>query len=283
MRTIGAPTELSQLLAKYLPEGSTIGFIPTMGALHKGHLELIARSKNENDITVVSIFINPIQFNNPEDLEKYPRTTDRDLELLESYDVDYAFLPEEKDLYPNKPSISIDFGNPASVLEGKFRPGHFDGVGIVVSKLLNIVSPTRAYFGLKDLQQFLLVRKMCEELNFKPQIVGVPTIREKSGLAMSSRNQRLSEEGKKIASNIFKGLTKIEEGIQKREELAPLLKESLNFYNQIPDLEIEYLEAINPSNFESVTSYQHLEELAVCFAGYVEGIRLIDNLYLRLK
>jgi len=283
MRILSAPSQLSRLLEKKRGDRLTVGLVPTMGALHSGHLKLISSSKQENDVTVVSIFVNPIQFNSSEDLNLYPRTLDKDLTLLKESKVDYIFIPHEKDLYPEKPSISIDFGNMASVLEGKFRPGHFEGVGIIVSKLLNIVNPTKAYFGLKDLQQFLLVRKMCHELNFPSEIIGVETVRETSGLALSSRNLRLSEKGKEIASTIYKGLKKVEEGIHRGDQLNLLLKESQDFYNRVDGLEIEYLEAINPSNLTSIISHKGLTELAVCFAGYVEGIRLIDNLYLRLK
>lgn len=283
MRILSAPSELAKTLEKHRLSKSSVGLVPTMGALHGGHLELISRSKSENALTVTSIFVNPIQFNNPEDLENYPRTIDKDLELLESLGVDYVFTPEENELYPEKPTISIDFGEMARVLEGKFRPGHFDGVGIVVSKLLNIVHPSRAYFGLKDLQQFLLVRKMCEELNFQSEIIGVETVREESGLALSSRNQRLSEEGKKIASTIYQGLSKMKRGIELGNELSLIQKEVRHYYERVKGLDIEYFETIRPSDLTSITSYDNLKELAVCFAGYVEGIRLIDNLYLRLK
>lgn len=283
MRITSAPSELSAFLEKHYLNRLSVGLVPTMGALHKGHSELISHSLKDNDVTVVSIFVNPIQFNNLEDLEKYPKTIDEDLELLGGLKVDYVFTPGEEDLYPKKPTISIDFGDMANTLEGKFRPSHFNGVGIVVSKLMNIVRPTRAYFGLKDLQQFLLIRNMCEELDFQTEIIGMKTVREASGLALSSRNQRLSEEGREIAATIYKGLCKIEEGIQKNLDLVQLLEESKHFYNQVAGLEIEYLEAVNPSSLTSITSYQELEELAVCFAGYIEGIRLIDNLYLRLK
>ncbi|MBC6426149.1 MAG: pantoate--beta-alanine ligase [Ekhidna sp.] len=283
MRTLSTPVELSKTLEKSFSRRLSIGFVPTMGALHQGHSALISKSKNENDVTVVSIFVNPAQFNNSEDLNNYPRPLEKDLNQLDSLNVDYVFTPDEEELYPQKQTISIDFGNMAKVLEGQFRPGHFNGVGIIVSKLLHIVSPTRAYFGLKDLQQFLLIRRMCEELHFQVEIVGVETVREKSGLAVSSRNQRLSQDGKEVAKNIYKGLKKIEEGIHSGSPLDYLLEKSKNFYRKLNGLEVEYLEVITPSNMNSVTSYQNLKELAVCFAGYVEGIRLIDNLCLQLK
>ena len=283
MRILSTPIELSKSLKKYSSKGNSIGLVPTMGALHQGHLELISKSKNENDITVVSIFINPTQFNNSEDFNNYPRPLEEDLSQLHRLNVNYAFTPDESALYPKKQTVFIDFGTPAKTMEGEFRSGHFDGVGTVVSKLLHIVSPTRAYFGLKDLQQFLLIRRMCRELNFQVEIIGVETVRERSGLAMSSRNQRLSAKGKEVAANIYKGLKKIEDGIQSGDQLNYLLDKSKKFYSKLDGIEMEYLEAIDPSNFHSVTSCENLNELAVCFAGYVEGVRLIDNLYLQFK
>ncbi|MDE0472145.1 MAG: pantoate--beta-alanine ligase [Ekhidna sp.] len=283
MQILSTPIELSKSLKKYSSKGNSIGLVPTMGALHQGHLELISKSKNENDVTVVSIFVNPTQFNNSEDFNNYPRPLEEDLSELNRLNVDYVFTPDDVALYPKKQTVFIDFGTPARVMEGEFRPGHFDGVGTVVSKLLHIVSPSRAYFGLKDLQQFLLIRRMCVELNFPVGIIGVKTVRERSGLAMSSRNQRLSERGKEVAANIYKGLKKIEEGIRSGNQLNYLLETSRIFYSKIDEIEVEYLEAIDPSNLHSVTSCQNLKELAVCFAGYVEGVRLIDNLYLQFK
>ena len=283
MRILSTSIELSESLKRYFPGNSSIGFVPTMGALHQGHSELISRSKSENEVTVVSIFVNPIQFNNTEDLNNYPRPLGEDLKRLDNLNADYVFTPDEKELYPGRQTISIDFGSMAKVLEGEFRPGHFNGVGIIISKLLHIVRPTRAYFGLKDLQQFLLIRKMCEELNFQVEIVGVETVREQSGLAMSSRNQRLSEEGREIAANIYKGLKKIEEGIHSGIRLDHLLEKTRKFYHELDGVETEYMEAIDTASLTSVTSSRNLKELAICFAGYVEGIRLIDNLYLRFK
>ena len=283
MLVIGALKELSPYISSLKRSGKSIGFVPTMGALHQGHLALLASSKKENDITIASIFVNPLQFDNKDDLEKYPRSTDTDLELLQEYSVDMVFMPDEREFYGSKPLISIDFGDLARRLEGEYREGHFEGVGVVVSKLLHLIQPTRAYFGLKDLQQFLLIRQMVSDLSFPCEVIGVETVREASGLALSSRNQRLSMEGKKIASTIHEGLTKIEEGIRHKKPLSSLLSEADSFYEEQEGFELEYLEAINPQNFNSIDNYDQINELAVCVAGYVEGIRLIDNLYLRLK
>ncbi|WP_462247570.1 pantoate--beta-alanine ligase [Ekhidna sp.] len=283
MHVIGAQDALKDAISTFVKKGETIGFVPTMGALHKGHLSLVRKSMSENDVTVVSIFVNPLQFDNESDLTNYPRVIDEDLKLLELEKVDIVFTPSKEELYAEKPIVSIDFGMLANSLEGKFRDGHFEGVGIVVSKLLHLVSPTRAYFGLKDIQQFLLIRRMCYDLSFPTEIIGVETVREPSGLALSSRNTRLSEKGLSDAIIISKGLNLIKEGIEAGESLDALLVRAKAIYDQNEGFTLEYLEAVDPSNLSRVDSYVNLNELAVCIAGYVEGIRLIDNLYLRLK
>jgi len=277
-------TDLETTLNVFRERGNLIGLVPTMGALHKGHDRLIDRSKSENEITIVSIFVNPIQFNNQEDLINYPRDLEVDLKRLDELGVEVVFAPGEEVLYPSSPLISINFGKLATVLEGKFREGHFEGVGIIVSKLLNIIQPSLAYFGLKDLQQFLLIKRMCFDLNFPTTIVGVETIREKSGLALSSRNKRLSTKGLLDASHLYKGLKIVSEGILNGLPLDGLIKEARTYYEKSKNvLDIEYLEVINTSNLDPINAYDNLEELAICVAGYVEGIRLIDNIYLRLK
>ncbi|MEQ8906371.1 pantoate--beta-alanine ligase [Ekhidna sp.] len=283
MRHISSLGELKDTISGLKKNGKTIGFVPTMGALHEGHLSLIRKSKAQNDFSVVSIFVNPLQFNNTNDLDAYPRVLNEDLMLLKKHNVDLVFTPSEKDLYPSNPIVSIDFGPLSTKLEGKFRKGHFEGVGVVVSKFFHLVDPNRAYFGLKDLQQFILIRKMCEDLSFNCEVVGVETIREESGLALSSRNRRLSKEGLNTAAIIHRGLLAIKEGVEKREPLSKSMKKARALYQGKNDFELEYLEAIDPTTLDSVEEYFSLTELAICVAGYVEGVRLIDNLYLRLK
>ena len=282
MREITASGSIFNVTSALKKEGKSIGLVPTMGALHEGHFTLVRESTKVNDVTVVSIFVNPLQFNKKEDLLAYPRNLEQDLEMLESLNVDYAFTPGEKDLYPSEPSLSIRFGELENVLEGAFRPGHFAGVGVVVSKLFHIVQPDRAYFGLKDLQQFLLIKKMCVELNFPLEVMGVDTVREASGLAMSSRNLRLSEQGKAVAAKLYQGLQKARRSIEKREPVGEVVRSVMDFYNEIPELEMEYFEVVDGSTLRSVEDYEH-SELAVCLAAYVEGVRLIDNLYLQLE
>ena len=183
--------------------GLKVGFVPTMGALHEGHLSLINRAKKDNDIVVSSVFVNPIQFNNPTDLEKYPRTPERDIEKLEQAGCDAVFMPSVDEMYPEKVEEHYDFGDLERVMEGACRPRHFNGVAIVVRKLFEIVTPDRAYFGEKDFQQLAIIKKMVQNLNMNLEIVPCPIIRENDGLAMSSRNVRLNETERAIAPQIF--------------------------------------------------------------------------------
>ncbi|MEP1094526.1 MAG: pantoate--beta-alanine ligase [Cyclobacteriaceae bacterium] len=281
MRAITAPKEILEVARLLRGEGQTIGLVPTMGALHDGHLALVSKSMEENDNTIVSIFVNPLQFNKQEDLDSYPKSIEDDTDKLESLGVDYLFAPSVEQLYANKPTLIISFGDLESKLEGEFRPGHFAGVGIVVNKFLNLVQPTRAYFGLKDLQQFMIIRKMIEDLSMPTEIIGVGTIREESGLAMSSRNRRLSEQGLAIGANIYKGLEKARSEILEGEHLNKVRSRLISFYSSVEGLDVEYLEILDPSNFGAIKSYNKESELAIFFAGYVENVRLIDNLYLR--
>jgi pantoate--beta-alanine ligase len=282
MRAITAPKTIFEISSELNKSNKKVGLVPTMGALHEGHLTLVKRSIEENDITIVSIFINPLQFDKAEDLDKYPRSIDDDKAKLEALGVDYLFEPSVEDFYRRKPKVTISFGHLEEILEGEFRPGHFRGVGIVVNKLLNMAQPTRAYFGLKDIQQYVLIKKMVEDLSMPIEIVGVDTVRENFGLAMSSRNQRLSQSGLQIASEIYTGLQIAREGIIQKMDVEEIKNSLVDFYSAIPKLEVEYVEILNLSDFTSIDNFVDVEEVAVCFAGYVEGVRLIDNLYLRL-
>ena len=194
-------------------QGKSIGFAPTMGTLHSGHLSLYEHARKDNDIVISSIFVNPTQFNNPEDLEKYPRTIDKDIDLLKEHGfVDAVYIPTINDIYPNgAQSKQYDFGGLESEMEGKFRPGHFDGVGTVVEELLRQVQPNRAYFGEKDFQQLAIIKKLIEITGLPVEIYGIPIVREENGLALSSRNQRLSPERKEEAKLIYETLTKANE------------------------------------------------------------------------
>jgi pantoate--beta-alanine ligase len=258
--------------------GKSIGFVPTMGALHEGHLALISESHRENEITVCSIYVNPTQFNNPDDLARYPRTIDRDVEMLKSVGCHVLFCPSNEEIYPEKSTIRFDFGPLEHVMEGKFRPGHFSGVATVVSKLLNIVQPTRAYFGQKDFQQFKIVECLVKDLKFNVQLRCVPIQREKDGLAMSSRNMRLNEEQRKNALVFYESIQLAKHRLEEGLSMSLIKKEIKKYCESKPEVRFEYLELADTSNFvllESVTS-----NAILLIAGYVGEVRLIDNLLL---
>lgn len=259
--------------------GLSLGFVPTMGALHQGHLDLVRRARQECDRVVVSIFVNPLQFNNQEDLDRYPRQPEKDRLLLEEAGVDFLYSPGPEDFYTETARISLDFGPAGSALEGAMRPGHFSGVGVVLSRLFHLIQPDRAYFGAKDLQQVAVVRTLVRDLEFPVSIVRCPTRREESGLAMSSRNQRLSEEGKNIASLLYKALClAAETGPEKPAESRDKALEFLSFR---PEIKLEYLEWVCADTMEFHSAGKTLpKETALCLAAWVEGVRLIDNIIL---
>lgn len=269
---------LRAFLEQKKSHGKSVGFVPTMGALHNGHLALIKESSNENEISVCSIYVNPTQFNNADDLARYPRTIEQDIEMLKSVGCDVLFCPSNEEIYPERSIIRFDFGPLEHILEGQFRPGHFSGVAKVVSKLLNIVQPDKAYFGQKDFQQFKIVECLVQELKFNVQIRCIPIQREKDGLAMSSRNMRLDTEQRKNAIVFYESLQlaklRLKEGVS-----ISLIKEEIRKHCESKDgVRLEYLELADTSNFvlqESVTS-----NAILLIAGYVGEVRLIDNLLL---
>lgn len=279
MNQINEIKELQARLKSLKTDGKSIGFVPTMGALHEGHLKLVEECKLANDICVVSIFVNPLQFDNADDLEKYPRDLVSDAAMLEKVGVDVLFAPTVSEMYPKPAVVNILFGEMATLLEGKYRNGHFEGVGVVVSKLLHIVSPDKAYFGLKDLQQYMLIKRMCDDLSFPLEIIGVDIVREESGLARSSRNRRLSKEGLEIASNISKGLGIAKEMLDKKSPISEIKQKLTNFYNGVEGLDTEYVEVVDGEDLTSLDDYPKSESIAICVAAYVENVRLIDNLF----
>lgn len=261
----------------------TIGFVPTMGALHEGHISLIKQAKAENAVCIASIFVNPLQFNNAEDFKKYPIQQDIDIALMEKAGCDVLFMPDVEEFYPTQPKMSIDIGLLDRVLEGAHRPGHFSGVAIVVSKLFHVVSPDKAYFGQKDLQQVAVINQLVNELNFPIEIIACPIIREPNGLAMSSRNMRLSDSGKTVASNLFKAISLMEAQVKAGEKsAAALVSTGKSYLSEFKEIEIEYLEVVNGNSLESVTEIQGLSKVAICIAAHIEGVRLIDNLVIIL-
>ncbi|QCK13676.1 pantoate--beta-alanine ligase [Mangrovivirga cuniculi] len=261
------------------PKNQTLGFVPTMGALHQGHVSLIKESKKHSDLTVASIFVNPTQFNDPNDLLKYPRTPEEDIEALKEAGCDILFMPSSEEVYNNRYNVSIDPGPSAEILEGSFRPGHFKGVLQIVSKLFNIIRPDIALFGKKDLQQLQLIKKMVLSLNYHIDIIGVNTVREKTGLAMSSRNVRLDSNERDEALQLYKNLKIASQMWEKGEELAKIKSAVKENFGNFGSLKLEYFEAVEPEAFEIVNSREDLKsQVAFCVAAYVGDVRLIDNI-----
>jgi pantoate--beta-alanine ligase len=259
-------------------ENKTIGFVPTMGALHEGHLSLVRRSKNENDVTVVSIFVNPTQFGPNEDFHEYPKDTEGDLEKLSSLNVETVFMPDNNEMYPDGFSTSIDIGSIGEILCGASRPGHFNGVATVVEKLFNIVMPDRAYFGQKDFQQSVVIKKLAKECKFDTAIIVCPVIRESDGLAMSSRNAYLNKEERKSAIILNKTLQYGKELIVSgREYNTSSIKEKMETLIKSGSLaKIDYIEVVNPQNLETVNRITL--PAVICLAVKIGNTRLIDNI-----
>ncbi len=271
-------SQIQEYLKKIEATGKTIGFVPTMGALHEGHASLVARSHNENDLTIASIFVNPTQFNNPEDLKKYPRTLLEDSQLLEKNGCDLLFAPSAEEMYQDWPKIQLNFGELENVMEGKFRKGHFNGVGIVVAKLFNIVKPDKAYFGLKDLQQVAVVNLLVKDLSFDLQIIPCATLREADGLAMSSRNRRLSTAARNKASKVYQSLKLGEEQLLRGVSPAQVQNDISTYFKQFPEFDLEYYEIVSFENLQAIKTYKTSEKTAICIAAYLDGVRLIDNI-----
>lgn len=273
--------ELSDYIIKIKKKGLSVGFAPTMGALHQGHLSLYETAKKENDVVVSSIFVNPTQFNNPEDLEKYPRTIESDIALLEqTQNVDAVYIPQVEDLYPNGlDRKTYDFDGLEREMEGKSRPGHFDGVGTVVEELFRQVQPNKAYFGEKDFQQLMIINKLVEKLSLPIEIIGMPIYREKNGLAMSSRNMRLSPSQKEYAKIIFETLTKAQKSFQQGFPISEiqLLVEN-TFKNS--DFELEYFIIANERTLKEAPTIEDGETYRAFIVVVIDGIRLIDNIRL---
>jgi len=278
MRIVRYKSDLAAEIQKIKSEGKTVGFVPTMGALHNGHLALVTRAVNENDICIVSIFVNPTQFNNATDLKKYPRNLEKDALLLENVGCNLIFAPEPDEMYDSDEMngrFQFDFGGLDEVMEGKFRPGHFNGVVQVVSKLFTFVQPTKAYFGEKDFQQLAIIHRMVEVLNYDVTVVDCPIIREESGLAMSSRNERLTPEQRKNAIEISKVLSE-SRNFAKNSAPAEVISWVVNQINAVSELEVEYYEIVNATTLQPLCSWS--ESAVGCIAVYCGEVRLIDNI-----
>lgn len=249
-----------------------------MGALHAGHLDLVSQSIQKADLTLVSIFVNPTQFNNPEDFKKYPITLDADLEKLEAAGVDYVFAPSVETMYPSLPNLKMDFGDLERVLEGEFRPGHFNGVGIVVSKLFHLIRPHVAFFGQKDLQQVAIIKRLTQDLSFPVELEIVPTKRENDGLAMSSRNLRLSLSERQDALILYRSLEKAKSELLSGKSWLEVLQEITADFAQVSSAQLEYFSLIHPETFKKYQGFDSQKKSSICVAAYIGEVRLIDNL-----
>lgn len=277
MEIVHTASGLDEMLHPFRLQGKTVGFVPTMGALHEGHATLVKQCVAENDVCVVSIFVNPTQFNNKEDLMRYPRTPEDDHRLLERIGAAIIFEPSVEEIYPEPDKRIFNFGMLDKVMEGQFRPGHFNGVAQVVSKLFSFVRPDKAYFGEKDFQQLAIVREMVRQLHLPVQIVAVPIVREPDGLAMSSRNQRLSEEEIKRAGEIYRVLhqsTLMAEGNTPKQLTDFVIRE----INNVPGLNVEYFEIVDGNTLQLISSWEKSPFSVGCIAVFCGEVRLIDNI-----
>jgi pantoate--beta-alanine ligase len=260
----------------------SVGFVPTMGALHNGHISLIKKAKSDNPLVICSIFVNPTQFNDADDLKHYPRSPEQDLIMLETAGCDAVFMPDEAEMYGSRPRLQLHFGDLEKVMEGAHRPGHFNGVGLVVSKLFHMVQPDYAYFGQKDLQQFLIIKQLVTDLSFPVTLVCCPIVREPDGLAMSSRNMRLNPTARKQAPALYRALTEAKERITKGEHPLSVCKEIAKRLNETGHFSVEYLVLANTENLSEVSQPQVGQEYALCIAAFLDNVRLIDNLVFRM-
>lgn len=268
--------ELHKKLSELKAEG-TVGFVPTMGALHAGHISLVNRAVAENNVVVASIFVNPTQFNDPQDLEKYPRTLENDLKLIENTGCKVVFVPSVKEVYPVADTRKFNFGSLETIMEGKHRPGHFNGVAQVVSKLFEMVQPDKAYFGLKDFQQLAVIKYLVRQLQIPVEIVPCPIVREKSGLAMSSRNELLSPEERKNAAVISETLFMANE-LSSEKSVQELTKWMEDNINKNPYLTVEYVEIVDDEKLQPVKNWNEKNTKVGCVAVYCGKVRLIDNI-----
>ena len=270
-------TELRAALDQCRQLGQSVGFVPTMCALHEGHLSLVRQAAEENQAVVVSIFVNPTQFNDPRDLERYPRTLDKDTELLAGVRCDYIFAPSVEEVYPEPDTRQFGFGSLENVMEGKFRPGHFNGVAQVVSKLFDMVVPDKAYFGLKDFQQLAVIKSLVVQNKYPVTIIPCAIVREADGLAMSSRNRLLTPEHRQIAPVIYKTLQQAAK-LSATKSVEEVKEWVVSEINATGKLEVEYFEIVDDTKLLPVTNWNEPVTKVGCIALYAGKIRLIDNI-----
>lgn len=277
MQVLNTKNELVSLIDNLKKKGKKIGFVPTMGALHQGHLSLVKESKKNSDVTVVSIFVNPTQFNDVEDLKRYPRNLNLDVELLKTVECDVVFAPSVAEIYPEPDTRKFNFGYLETVMEGAKRPGHFNGVGQVVSRLFDIVRPDKAFFGMKDFQQVAIIKNMVKQLKYDLEIIPCPIIREENGLARSSRNALLDEDHKKNAPHIHATLKKACTFVPQMN-VNELKQWIINEINHNPYLETEYVEIVDDTTLKIINDWSEPGTKVACVAVYADKIRLIDNI-----
>lgn len=277
MKTVHTINALQEELNALRLQGKRVGLVPTMGALHAGHASLVKRSVAENDVTVVSDFVNPTQFNDLNDLAKYPRTLEADCRLLEACGVSFVFAPSVEEIYPEPDTRQFSFAPLDTVMEGIYRPGHFNGVCQIVSKLFDIVKPDKAYFGEKDFQQLAIIREMVRQMHFPLEIVGCPIVREADGLALSSRNARLSAEQRQQALKISQTLFESRDFAKSHSvsETRQMVEEAIN---QAPGLRLEYFELVDGNTLQSIESWDDTTYAVGCITVYCGEVRLIDNI-----
>ena len=277
MKVIHTIKDLQAELSVLKAQGKKVGLVPTMGALHAGHASLVKRSVNENEVTVVSVFVNPTQFNDKNDLVKYPRTLDADCKLLEACGATYAFAPSVEEMYPEPDTRQFSYAPLDTVMEGAFRPGHFNGVCQIVSKLFEAVKPHRAYFGEKDFQQLAIIREMVRQMQFDLEIVGCPIVREEDGLALSSRNARLSAEERenalKISQTLFKSRT-----FAATHTVSETQKFVEDAIAAVPGLRLEYFEIVDGNTLQKVDNWNQTSYVVGCITVFCGDVRLIDNI-----
>ncbi len=279
MKVLKSKKTLIDYVERQREMGKKIGFAPTMGALHQGHLSLYKAAKKENDEVISSIFVNPTQFNNPDDFQKYPKTLEKDIELLEKAGVDAVYVPNVEEMYPDGlNSKKYDFNGLENEMEGKYRPGHFDGVGTIVEELFRQVQPHNAYFGEKDYQQLAIIKKMVEKTKLPVKIHGVPTLREEDGLAMSSRNVRLTETQRKEATIIYETLTKVKEWFKVLSVEEIKLRVLEIFRNS--NFELEYFVIADEKTLKETDYFYKDKNYRAFIVAYADTVRLIDNMHL---
>jgi len=278
MEVFNTIQNIKSFVDKHKNNNKTVGFVPTMGALHQGHLSLIDKSIADTDITIASIFVNPTQFNNPDDLKNYPRNIDVDLKLLEKQGCHAVFIPSEQEMYPEKDTRIFDFDGLDLLMEGEHRPGHFNGVAQIVSKLFDVVNPHKAFFGQKDFQQVAIIRKMVEKLNYNIDIVACNIIREPDGLAMSSRNLLLTPEHRRVAPIIYKTLLHSNNFFNTFTSVEELKDFVYSQINNTGLLNVEYFEIVDEKTLQPVKELKKIQRMVGSIAVWAGKVRLIDNI-----